>query len=428
DSYHILVVDDEPINRQVLTNLLSLIPYRITECSSGKQALDLLCSDAQCSDAQCSDTPSQKIDLVLLDVMMPGITGYQVCATIRKIYSASQLPILFLTAKSQVGDLEAGYAAGGNDFLTKPVAKEELFARIKTHLQLLDVNRHIEAEVLQRTQDLSVSYKEIEQAYDHLKQTQSQLVQSEKMSALGTLVAGVGHEINNPTTFSNIAATNIEKGLMDFKQLLQRLVGDDEEEITQTFDEHFDRLFGQLSSLHNANKRTVEIVANLRTFSRSDTSSMGADDMAQVSLGKGLQSTLGLVKTNYGTDIEFVCELACDPQLPCQPSELNQVFMNIMVNACQAMAGCSSASLIVNMEEKGKELCISFTDNGCGMPQGVIDKMFDPFFTTKPDGEGTGLGMSISFGIIERHKGRLEVVSEEGKGTQLYIYLPLNLD
>ena len=429
DGPHILVVDDEVVNRKVLFNLLSLRSYRVSECSSGKQALALLIE------------ASHDFDLVLLDVMMPGMTGYQVCKAVREVHSASHLPVVFLTAKSQVSDLQEGYEAGGNDFLTKPIAKEELFSRINTHLKLLTVNRRIELEVARRTQQLADSHEQLDQAYGHLKQTQSQLVQSEKMSSLGTLVAGVGHEINNPLNFSNLAAVGIKEDLVEFETLLKDLTGEGNDAVLDMFQERFENLFSQLSTLHEGTKRITDVVNNLRTFSRSD-----AESMTPSSVSAGLLSTLELVKANYKTDIEFICDIQDDPEISCNPSELNQVFMNLMVNACQAMGGDRSqgARLAITMKQAAMkqvsgELCISFKDTGCGMSQEIIGKIFEPFFTTKPDGEGTGLGMAISYGIIERHKGRIEVLSfegnsfegesqegeaDQGSGTTINVYLP----
>ena len=131
EQKRILVVDDEPVNRRVLINLLPLKGYRVSQCSTGKQALDRI--------SQANDT----IDLVLLDVMMTGLSGYQVCQEIRKTHPINRLPVIFLTAKSQLNDLQSAYASGGNDFLSKPIAKEELFARIESHLRLAKLNRNV---------------------------------------------------------------------------------------------------------------------------------------------------------------------------------------------------------------------------------------------------------------------------------------------
>ena len=415
-EYHILIVDDEPVNRRVLLNLLPLKYYRVTPCPSGYHALELL------------EKTDHDFDLILLDVMMPGISGYEVCSKLRERYSMSELPIIFLTAKSQVSDLEDAYNVGGNDYLTKPVAKEELFARIETHLALLKRNRYIEKKVILRTKEVTQQKQEITRAYEKLKQTQGQLVQSEKMSSLGTLVAGVGHEINNPINFMNSAAHLINKDLTEFQALLQDLAGDDSDDVMPMLNERFNILSEHLSTLSDGSERITKIVNNLRTFSRGATSGQDADSTEALQLSRlasGLKSTLALVKTNYKTDIEFNCEIQDDPALPCNSPELNQVFMNLMVNACQAMRDREAASLSITMQQIASELCITVKDTGCGMTQDTMNKIFDPFFTTKPEGEGTGLGMSISYGIIERHKGRIEVSSEVEKGTEIKIYVPL---
>ena len=139
-----------------------------------------------------------------------------------------------------------------------------------------------------------------------------------------------------------------------------------------------------------------------------------------------MQSTLSLVKTNYKTDVKFICDIENDPEIRCNASELNQVFMNLMVNSCQAMAGGENSTLRICVKQVDTQLCISFKDTGCGMSPKTIDKIFEPFFTTKPDGEG--VGMAISYGIVKRHKGRIEVTPKRGKGTHVTLYFPLSQD
>ena len=148
---------------------------------------------------------------------------------------------------------------------------------------------------------------------------------------------------------------------------------------------------------------------------------------------EGIESSLRLVEAEYKRRVEFICDFQANPPIECWPAQLNQVFMNIMVNACQAIvakqkqtADESSGTLTIHTEIQENQVAIRFQDTGCGMPQETQEKMFEPFYTTKPVGEGTGLGMSISYGIIEKHQGRIIVDSVINVGTTIRIILPLN--
>ena len=422
---HILIVDDEAVNRQILTNLLSLLPYRVTACTSGFQALEILGS-------------SNDIDLVLLDIMMPGMSGLEVCKTLREKYDQHQLPVIFLTARAQVRDMELAFGVGANDFLNKPIAREELFPRIKAHLELLDNNRILEQKIAERTQTIEQKNQTLKQQNEklqdnHIKlqQAQSQLVHSEKISALGILVAGVAHEINNPANFSYIAANNLNQRLKKFQIFLLELAGDDvDEEILTAFDQHFKALFRHIETVHTGTGRINSIVESLSHFSRKD-----ATEAHPEPLEKGLLSTVQLVKSNFKDHIEFICDLTENPIIECIPSELNQVFMNVMINACQAMKSkydemddksTVNFVLLIGMHVIEGELAVSFADNGIGMSEEVKSHIFDPFYTTKPFGEGTGLGMAITYGILERHKARIEIQSEVNVGTKITLVFPLH--
>ncbi len=262
-DYHILIVDDEPVNRRVLVNLLALKSYRTSECSSGYQALERL-------NAQKEANNGESIDLILLDVMMPSLNGYQTCKEIRKTYSVNQLPVLFLTAKTQVSDLEEGYICGGNDYLTKPISKRELFARIKTHLKLLNRHRSIEKEVQFRTQQLTRSHERMELTNDCLKQTQARLAQSEKMSALVSLLAKFEQDIHTPISSVNSSTYYVTHHLMEFQKFLNTIVDETDEEVIEALDHRFNQLFEQLSLAHDGNQRIHKLVTHLHTSSSGD--------------------------------------------------------------------------------------------------------------------------------------------------------------
>ncbi|MFC2140672.1 tetratricopeptide repeat protein [Acidobacteriota bacterium] len=261
-----------------------------------------------------------------------------------------------------------------------------------------------------------------------LIETQSQLAQAEKMAGLGTLVAGVAHEINNPNNYVQSCAFNLEKDLGKLKAFLVELAGDEaDDEVLTVFDKKFSALYDQLATLQEGTTRINDIVTDLRTFSR-----IGETEMVRVHLRDGLQTTANLVKANYKKEVEFVLNFKADPVAECYPGELNQVFMNIMVNGCQAILDKQKSrgenakgTLSIDTAVEKDHAVIRFEDDGIGMPEEVKKKMFDPFFTTKTVGEGTGLGLSISFSIIKKHRGRIEVSSEEGKGTTIILYIPL---
>ncbi len=288
--------------------------------------------------------------------------------------------------------------------------------------------RFLKQKVKERTKELNLKNEELEKKHQELKNTQSQLVQSEKMAGLGLLVAGVAHEINNPASFAHTSAYNLEKDIEKLKAFLVELAGDEvDREIVKAFDEKFSVLFNHLNSIKEGTSRISKTVGDLRIFSR-----MEKGEMKPIKLLEGLQVTLNLVITQYKENVDFVTDFQADPEVEGNAAELNQVFMNILVNACQAILDKQKGAIeAVNglittqfLEEKGNAV-ISIKDNGIGMSQEVKRKMFDPFFTTRAVGEGIGLGLSISFGIIKKHGGRIEVTSEEGKGTTVTLYLPL---
>lgn len=390
-EFHILIVDDEPVNRQVLFDHLAVQNYHLYQASSGSQALEML--------------EKHKFDLILLDVMMPQMSGYEVCTKIREKFAVNDLPIIFLTAKTQVSDLVESFSVGGNDYLTKPITKHELLTRVAIHLKLLDINRHLESLVAKRT---------------------SELVQAGKMASLGTLTAGVAHEINNPTNFVHVSAQNLQVDLDKFRQFLFDLAGEDAElEVINSFEHQFRDLFQHLMTIKEGTDRIIDIVKNLKLFSQLE-----AADKKNINISDCLDSTLSLVRTKYLEVTEFITEYQSQGELYCYPAQLNQVFMNLIVNACDAIAEKQVTQaehigkVVVACTQYNDQVVVTISDNGCGMDEATKAQLFEPFFTTKPVGQGTGLGLSISYGIIQKHEGALEVHSELDKGTQFVVSLP----
>jgi predicted ATPase/signal transduction histidine kinase len=314
--------------------------------------------------------------------------------------------------------------------LTAGAFKEErlevmnlLAAQASISIENAQLYNSLEAKVDERTRELAGTLTD-------LRRTQSQLVHSEKMAGLGTLVAGVAHEINNPTNFVNLGAASMEEDLADFKALLFGMLGDDNDpEVTGEFEARFRRLQSALGNIHEGALRISTIVHDLRTFSRLDEA-----ERKTVPLVENIESTLRLVRSQYQDGVAFVTDFRDDPEIKCLPAQLNQVFMNVIVNACQAVlatarssaAGTKQGLVEISTRVEGSEAIIRVRDHGIGMSEEVRRKIFEPFFTTKEVGEGTGMGMSISYQIVERHGGRFEIDSAEGEGSTVAIHLPLS--
>jgi signal transduction histidine kinase len=265
-------------------------------------------------------------------------------------------------------------------------------------------------------------------AHRQLQETQQQMVLQDKMAGLGTLTAGVAHEINNPTNFVHVAAQNQRIDLAEFEQFVTDLVEQDAgEEILQAFRQRFARLADNVNTMLNGTGRIKGIVRDLRAFTRLDEAEKKA-----VCLADCLRSTLNLVRASWIDKVEFITELQDDSILECWPALLNQVFMNLLVNACQAIdekirhdGPGSRGKLWLRLLREGDFWLIEIEDNGVGIDEARQARIMEPFYTTKEVGSGTGLGLSIAFGIVQKHGGSLEFASTLGVGSCFSIRLPL---
>lgn len=276
-------------------------------------------------------------------------------------------------------------------------------------------------------QEIYLKNKEVEEKNQEILATQQQLIQSSKMASLGTMTAGVAHEINNPTNFTHAAVYMMKDEIREIKDFLKQLAGGDsaDTQIIESFDQKFSKLIELTNTATEGTTRIKSIVEDLSVFARLDDTKK-----AEIKLSDLLTSTVHLIRTQYD-NIEIISDLAFNPTLSCFPSKLNQVLMNILVNGCQAIRTKMELDtnhkgrLIVKSKNDGDNISMFLSDNGIGMSQKVIEHIFEPFFTTKEVGTGTGLGMAISFGIIEEHEGVISVESEEGLGTTVIIKLPV---
>ncbi|MEM8641635.1 MAG: response regulator [Cyanobacteria bacterium P01_G01_bin.54] len=426
DKAEILAVDDTPANLRVIADTLSPEGYIVAAVTSGERALKRL--------------QTYIPDLILLDIQMPGINGFDTCRQIKENPHTANIPIIFVTALSDDESISKGFALGAVDYITKPFREAEILARVKTHLQLRNLTANLEKQVEQRTADLT-------RALAELQASQIQLVQQEKMAALGNLMAGIAHEINNPLGFIGGNVNALQENLADLCVIIQDYRAEFPQPSPQLAEEieelDLDFLLQDIpktvTSMQEGVSRIRNISTSLRTFSRTD-----ADEKTDFNLHDGLDSTLLILKYRLKASeqrpaIEIVKNYGEIPPVQCYPGQINQVFMNLLANAIDALNDSNLEKTFAEIEKNLNRITITtafntdrtqvlveIADNGMGMSEAIKARIFEQGFTTKEVGKGTGLGMAIAHQIItEKHGGAIACTSELGKGTTFTITLPL---
>ncbi|AZZ91449.1 hypothetical protein EUZ85_12165 [Hahella sp. KA22] len=298
-------------------------------------------------------------------------------------------------------------------------------------LKNVQTTQELEGKVGHKTALLQSAVNELTERNEELKSAQSQLVQAEKMNSLGSLVAGVAHEVNNPNNFIHVSTSNLLKELFDLQILIFEL-SEGESAVQDEFDQRFLKLYRHLSIITEGSSRIKRLVDSLRDFSRIE----GAEQ-SKARVMSELEGTLRLVQSAHRSDIDFDVDLQADPKILGFPAQLGQVFMNLLINACQAVeekradpqaeTGYRGRISVSSRIESGA-LCMVIEDNGPGIPPDRMKHIFDPFYTSKPAGQGTGLGLSISYEIIQAHRGEITCESEPGRGAKFVIRLPVCWD
>ncbi|MEH2034687.1 MAG: response regulator [Nostoc sp.] len=410
----VLVVDDNPTNLQVLSSFLDQSSFEVWAARSGEKALQRLEND---------DLP----DLILLDVMMPGIDGFETCKQLKTNPRVQDIPVIFMTALSETADKVKGLQLGAVDYITKPFQHEEVLVRIENHLKLRNLTKTLIAKNAE------------------LQQTQTQLIQAEKVATLGQLTAGIAHEVNNPINFIAGNLNFVEQYVQEVVNLLhlyQKYLPDPPKEIQTAIQKSdltflLDDLSKIIQSMQVGTDRVTEIVSYLNNFSRHREAGKKL-----ANLHEGLESTLLILGHRFKQNahhptIQLVKEYGNLPLIECFPGEINQVFMNLICNAIDAIEEKNKNKDIdtiyqnpgmirIKTEAIGEQVILRVADNGSGINNADNTKIFDAFYTTKPVGKGTGLGLSIAYQIVvNNHHGKLTYDSKPGEGIEFIIELPI---
>ena len=409
----ILIVDDELVSRKKLEKIME----SLGECESvenGEGALKI---------AMTENPP----DLILLDIMMPGMGGYEVCKRLKAAPETKDIPVIFLSAMDDKADIIQGLEMGAVDYITKPFHKAEVKARALTHLSLKKMREGLYAQniILER------QVKEIQEKTDQLRQKDLQLIEMDRIAGIGTLAAGIAHEINNPLGFVKSSIGSLKKGMdkmvgalgyWDDKPVSEPLLKDYNDYLAQI---NFEHLTGSLDTKFDRIQRGIErimkIVNSLRSFSRLDMEAIGKIDINQ-----SIEDAVEILSSQDAKDVELIKELQEVPLMKCSPNEINQCLLHVLKNALDAVDHKGIIKMMTSYNEDENQTIVRIVDNGKGMSPEVLRQALNPFFTTKPVGSGTGTGLSLTERIIKRHGGMINVSSKEGEGTTVTMTLPVD--
>jgi two-component system, NtrC family, sensor kinase len=471
---NILIVDDTPENLQLLVGMLKQKAYKVRPVPSGELAL--------------SGARGFPPDLILLDIMMPEMDGYEVCSKLKADERTKDIPVIFISALSDVLDKVKAFGVGGVDYITKPFQEEEVLARVSTHL----ANKRLQKSLQDKNEELAKTNEELANTLQQLKTTQDELIQSEKMAALGQLVAGVAHEVNTPLGAIRSSVTNIAEFLKEdleelpeffqglskehqqyffalmqkstqqttslstrekrqFKKDLKRQL---EEEVIQNADSLastltnigvYDEIAPFLPLLRDQNSETILKTAyKLAMLQRSTRTITNATEKAakvvfalksyarydhsgekfQAQIAEGLETVLTL----YHNQLKHAVEVIRNYEESLPPIWCYPDELNqVWTNLIHnaLQAMDYRGTLKLDVMRQEGTLKISITDSGKGIPPEVMPKIFEPFFTTKPPGEGSGLGLDIVKKILDKHEGKISVESVPGQ-TTFTVTLPIN--
>jgi two-component system NtrC family sensor kinase len=391
----ILIVDDQTANLQVLSALLGFAGYANITCLSDSRNLLQVCAEVE-------------PDLVLLDLHMPHVDGLAALDQLAGvIHEDDYLPILILTGDNTSEAKEKALSHGAHDFLSKPLNRTEVKLRVRNLLE----TRHLHLQL--KAQNASLG-----RTNQKLRETQAHLIHSEKMAGLGQLVAGIAHEINNPMAF-------VINNIFIVQETLAKL-SSAEMDLAPDVAVKVGKMQTRASDAQLGATRVKELVTKLRTFSRLDEGTIKT-----INIHESIESVLLFLRHKMEGRIEVDRRYGETEMLTCLAGELNQVLMNIVANAIDAIdanetSGGTGRITIATGQQNG-HFIIRVRDTGKGIPDEIRNRIFEPFFTTKPVGQGTGLGLAVSYGIMQAHQGSMEFSTKAGEGTEFTLKIPTEL-
>jgi two-component system NtrC family sensor kinase len=379
-SSRILIVEDTPANIQVLTATLRERGYQVSVATNGHQALEVVARVHP--------------DLILLDVVMPEMDGFETCRRLKASEQWRQIPIIFLTAKTDAADIVKGFDLGAVDYVGKPFNAHELLARVNTHLTIDRLRRENERLLL-----------ESQQSFEDLCATQARLLLSETTASQGRLAAILSHELNSPIG-------TLRSAVESLLSLYKKKRDSDETRLAGIFE-------GLAHTALESCQRLKELVARMQRFTNLDRA-----EEQRVDLNDLLRDTIGLVQSELNQGAEVVLDLQPLPALRCRPQQLSAVFLNLLRNAAAHLG--EKGKISVTSLQFNSEITIQVRDNGRGIAADRLPSLFEPTFAVKGGRIGSSnWGLFSSRGIILEHDGQIKIDSIEGEGTTVTVTFPI---
>lgn len=399
----ILIVDDNATNLGVLFDYLRNAAFRVLVAQHGKAALELL--------------QEARPDLILLDVLMPEMDGFETCRRLKENPATRDIPVIFMTALTETVDKVRGFELGAVDYVTKPLQHAEVLARVNTHLTLERLKQHL----IRKNEELATVNRNLEQL---VQEKTRQLVQQEKTAAIGRMIQGIVHNMKTPLAVIANSNLVIAKKIEKLTTALGSMPKPDIAELLESLAQDSDLV-------EKAHGQIMQIVNNLMLKSRMDQSA----ETKPVNLNHLLKQEFDFLNANPQFKHKTEKALQLDEHLPHLPlvySDIAQVVENLINNALDAMWQSEERHLEVRTRQDSSHVYIDISDTGSGIPADKLEAIFDPFFTTKPpkgeetEGEptGTGLGLHTCLELLKPFRGEIRVESEVGKGSTFTVVLP----
>jgi signal transduction histidine kinase len=398
-KHTIVIVDDEKGVTNALRRLFRKDGYQILTATSGQEGLELL------------KKLEKPVSLIISDQRMPGMNGAQFLERAKKI-SPDAVRFLLTGYSDMNAIVEAINKGEIHRYLTKPWNDDHLMLQVRQSLEAYELR------------------KEIQEKNEQLRQKDLQLIEMDRIVGIGTLAAGIAHEINNPLGFVKSSIDSLKKRMdklpgalryWDDKPISEPLLKDYEDYLTQiNFDSLTNSLDTKFDRIQRGIERIMKIVSSLRSFSRLDMETTGKIDINQ-----SIEDAVEVLSTQDAKDVEFVREFQEVPLIECSPNEINQCLLHILKNALDAVDHKGIIKMMTSYNEDKDQTIVRIVDTGKGMSPEVVRQALNPFFTTKAVGSGTGVGLSLTERIIKRHGGMINISSKEGEGTTATITLPV---